>query len=283
MELFYSTSVTRGLCILEGQEAVHCSKVLRHRVGDEINIVDGCGRMLLCRVMNILKNSVECEILSNCENFGAHPYKLAMAVAPTKNIDRYEWFIEKGTELGMDYIIPVIGECSERRVINTEREEKIIISAAKQSQKALFPRLYEAVKVEEFIKNHEEILGVREVRAGYDTPGERRAEVNEEEPKLQETHRCYERLKMIAFCGNTNKRFINGAVREYLSRCNLQVIEPFFIVMIGPEGDFSQKEVDLALENGFIPLHLGESRLRTETAAVAAVSNIYFSCSDSSY
>ncbi len=276
MELFYSTYICGGLCILDGQEAIHCSKVLRHKVGDVINIVDGLGKLLSCRVIKILKDIVECEVLSTNNNFGSHPYKLVMAVAPTKNIDRYEWFIEKGTELGMDYVVPVIGDCSERRIINIDREEKIIVSAAKQSQKAMFPSLYNAVNVREFIMNWAEILEVGEVRGMQYMRSGQDMEVTQNEQKAREVRLTCNVLKMIAFCGDAEKRSINDVVREYILRCNTLCVEPFIIMMIGPEGDFSPSEIEIAITNGFIPVHLGESRLRTETAAVAAVSNLYF-------
>lgn len=255
MELFYSSQINDGLCVLEGQESVHCSRVLRHKEGDVINVIDGRGVMMICRIMNILKNSVECQIISSTDNFGGHPYRLVMAVAPTKNIDRYEWFLEKGTEFGIDAVVPIAGDYSERKIINLQRSEKIIISAAKQSQKALFPIISEIVTVRDFIGNID----------------------SEFCQKFQLSGNC---LKLIAYCGNMTKKSIGSAVDDYLKKSGEEGFMPSIIVMIGPEGDFSPEEMDLAVSKGFVPIHLGSSRLRTETAAVAAVSNIYFSVSE---
>ena len=151
MELFYSTQMENGLCTLTEEESRHCAKVLRHNVGDTINVIDGCGSLLECRIIECGKKVV-CSVESVMENFGTHNYHLTMAVCPTKNIDRYEWFLEKATEMGIDEVVPVIGEHSERRIIKPERLEKILVSAAKQSLKGAIPVLRDAVSVKQFIK-----------------------------------------------------------------------------------------------------------------------------------
>ena len=238
MELFYSTQMENGLCTLTEEESRHCAKVLRHNVGDTINVIDGCGSLLECRIIECGKKVV-CSVESVKENFGTHNYHLTMAVCPTKNIDRYEWFLEKATEMGIDEVVPVIGEHSERRIIKPERLEKILVSAAKQSLKGAIPSLQEAVPVKQFIKACAADEGV----------------------------------KLIAYCGEQEKVTLAQAVQKAVAA---NPGAPRITILIGPEGDFSPAEVEAAIGAGFSPLTLGDSRLRTETAAVAAVAGVYF-------
>ena len=250
MELFYSTQMENGLCTLTEEESRHCAKVLRHNVGDTINVIDGCGSLLECRIIECGKKVV-CSVERVQENFGTHNYRLTMAVCPTKNIDRYEWFLEKATEMGVDVVVPVIGEHSERRIIKPERLEKILVSAAKQSLKGAIPVLRDAVSVKQFIKECAAAEGV----------------------------------KLIAYCGEQKKITLAQAVQ--MARDKAAAVAsgspktgctPHITILIGPEGDFSPAEVDAAMAAGFSPLTLGDSRLRTETAAVAAVAGVYFMC-----
>ena len=237
MELFYSNDIEGGICRLDKDESGHCAKVLRHRCGDEISVIDGCGTLYRCRITCDNPKGVEAMVLTCEENWGGHPYHLHMAVCPTKNNDRYEWFAEKACEVGMDKITPIIGEHSERRIFKTSRLEKILVSAAKQSLKAAVPSVSEPVSVKEFIQ---EAAGT-------------------------------EALKLIAYCFEDEK-VPRRSIKEVLEGFDGTDI----IVMIGPEGDFSKAEAEMALEHGFIPVHLGASRLRTETAAVTAVEAVYF-------
>ena len=156
-----------------------------------------------------------------------------MAVCPTKNNDRYEWFVEKATEVGVDAVIPVIGERSERKVFKPERCRKIALSAMKQSLKASLPAIEDPLPLKDFI-----------TRA--------------------------EGLKMICCCfeGETTRRSISQVLEGAPEGCRISIL-------IGPEGDFSPEEVHLAVEHGFVPVHLGPSRLRTETAALTAVMSVY--------
>ncbi len=245
MELFYTQNICGNICTLDEQESVHCTRVLRHKAGDVINVIDGQGSLLECRIISGNKNSTELEILSVQENFGTHNYHLTMAVCPTKNIDRYEWFLEKATELGMDAVVPVIGDHSERKIVKADRCEKILISAAKQSLKAAVPAFDEPCTVKEFIES----FSAASPEAASDGANT---------------------LKLIAYCGEATKM----SVKEALEQKNGHAV-PRIAILIGPEGDFSQQEVDLAIANGFIPVHLGPSRLRTETAAVFACSEVY--------
>lgn len=238
MELFYSNVINGGLCTLDEQETRHCANVLRHKVGDTINVIDGIGNMYYCQIESISKKETVCKVLEINNNFGAHNYILTMAVCPTKNIDRYEWFLEKATEIGLDVVVPIIGEHSERKIIKHERCERVLVSAAKQSIKAKFPVLREQISVIDFIKE------------------------------------AHDGLKLIAFCEDERKISLPFAIKEYVKNC--KDVFPSVTILIGPEGDFSKKEINLALENGFLPIHLGDSRLRTETAALAAVSCVYF-------
>jgi len=240
MELFFSQDIEGGICRLDKDESGHCVKVLRHRAGDEISVIDGCGTLYRCRITDDSPKGVEASVLSCEEEWGSHPYRLHMAVCPTKNNDRYEWFTEKACEIGLDEISPVIGEHSERKVFKTARAEKILVSAAKQSLKAAVPKVNEPVSVKEFI--------ARATDAGTDGV-----------------------LKLIAYCfedENVPRRSIKEVLEGYEGN--------EIVILIGPEGDFSKAEADLALADGFIPVHLGDSRLRTETAALAAVSAVYF-------
>ena len=236
MELFFSKDIDGSICRLDQDESGHCVKVLRHRSGDEISVIDGCGTLYRCRITVDSPKGVEAMVLSSEEGWGGHPYRLHLAVCPTKNNDRYEWFAEKACEIGFDELSPVIGEHSERRVLKTARVEKVLISAAKQSLKAVVPVVNEPVSVKEFIDAQD-----------GDT------------------------LRLIAYCFEDEK-VPRKSIKEVLDEFDGTEI----IVMIGPEGDFSKAEAEMALAAGFIPVHLGASRLRTETAALTAASAAYF-------
>ena len=239
MELFYSQDIEGGICRLDHDESGHCIKVLRHRCGDEISVIDGQGTLYRCRITSDSHKGVEAMVIDETPQWGSHPYHLHLAVCPTKNNDRYEWFAEKACELGFDELSPVIGDHSERRILKTARVEKILISAAKQSLKASVPVVNEPVSVKEFIESSKE--------TSQDT------------------------LRLIAYCFE-DENIPRRSIKEVLENYNGKNI----IVMIGPEGDFSKEEADLALASGFIPVHLGDSRLRTETAALTAASAAYF-------
>ena len=157
------------------------------------------------------------------------PYHLHIAIAPTKNMDRLEWFVEKATEIGISEITPLLCRYSERKVVKLERINKIIVSAMKQSKKSLLPQLNEMISFNDFIKKCE----------GHDN--------------------CF-----IAHCYNQNKQSLS---QLYLKGNDATIV-------IGPEGDFSEEEVESALKNGFSPITLGESRLRTETAGIVACHTI---------
>ncbi len=237
MELFYAYEVSGRYCRLDAEESGHCVRVLRHRAGDEVDVIDGRGTLYHCRLTQDSPKGAEAEILSQQADWGAHPYHLTIGCCPTKNNDRFEWFVEKATELGVDCIVPLIGEHSERKVYKTERALRIALSATKQSLKARIPEIAEPLSVKEFICHSE---------------------------------RSEESLRLIAYCfeDETHPR---QSIRQVLEASDAHEIT----VLIGPEGDFSPEEASLALAGGYIPVHLGASRLRTETAAVTAVEAVY--------
>lgn len=251
MELFYSNDICGNICRLDHDESGHCIKVLRHRCGDEISVIDGCGTLYHCRITSDSHKGVEAVVTGKEEDWGSHPYRLHLAVCPTKNNDRYEWFAEKACEFGFDELSPVIGEHSERKVLKTARVEKILISAAKQSLKAAVPTVNEPVSVKDFI-------------AEYGVPGQS-VSGNPPEDGI---------LRLIAYCFD-DENVPRRSIQDVLDGFDGKEI----IVMIGPEGDFSREEADSALAHGFVPVHLGASRLRTETAALAATSAVYWKMS----
>jgi len=272
MEVFFSDDICDGRVRLDAEESGHCVRVLRHRPGDEISVIDGRGTLYRCALEIADAKGAEARVLEAQPGFGAHPYHLTMAVCPTKNIDRYEWFVEKSTEIGVDVIAPVIGERSERRILKTERLKRLALSAAKQSLKAAIPQISEPQSVRDFILS---------------APGNA--------------------LKLICYCfDDVERQSITSILQpEAAAAANLRFAHPSqpdgwappvheatgghgfagstasgsagreVIILIGPEGDFSPEEAALARERGWIPVSLGESRLRTETAAVVAATAVY--------
>jgi len=244
MELFFSTEIGKERLTLRGKEAEHCAKVLRHKVGETLFVIDGRGGMYRCLISEITlpkkgEPAVECSIEERSVGVGERNYTLTMAVCPTKNMERFEWFVEKATEMGVERIIPIISEHSIRTTIKKERVEAVALSATKQSLKSYLPEIEECVSVEDFLHRDRE----------KDT------------------------LALIAHCEEGEKK----SIRSYLGGSSKG---RNVLIMIGPEGDFSEKEIALALSKGYKPVTLGPSRLRVETAALSAVSEIYFASID---
>ncbi len=254
MELFYAYKVGGGYAYLDSEESYHCVRVLRHSAGDSLSIIDGHGTLLHCTLKDASLSAAVATIVSEEPGWGGHPYYLRMAVCPTKNMDRYEWFVEKATELGVDEIVPVIGEHSERRKVREDRLQKIALSAAKQSLKGAVPVIAPAVSLANFVGS---------------LPGMRSAP----QKKCSAERSCQpaEELRLIAYCSN------DVATRGSIVDALLTATDPTaaITILIGPEGDFSQNEVQAAMRAGFEPVHLGPSRLRTETAALTAVESVY--------
>lgn len=233
MELFFADDIQDARVRLDPEESAHCVRVLRHRAGDEISVIDGRGTLYRCALELADAKGAEARILERTPGFGSHPYHLTMAVCPTKNIDRYEWFVEKATEIGVDTIAPVIGERSERKVLKTERLRRLALSATKQSLKAAIPQIAEPVSVRDFILSAPD-----------------------------------DALGLICYCFDDVERVpVTAALQAGAGRP--------VMVLIGPEGDFSPEEAALARERGWIPVSLGPSRLRTETAALTAATAVY--------
>ncbi|MAO08723.1 MAG: 16S rRNA (uracil(1498)-N(3))-methyltransferase [Alteromonas sp.] len=233
MNLFYLGTLADNATLAQfgKEESRHISKVLRHQKGDFLWITNGKGLLFQGKITEISQKHCTVSIISS-EKKTALPYKLHMAVAPTKQNDRYEWFLEKATEIGISSITPIICDHSERKVIKNERYEKIIESAMKQSLSCYKPILNEALPYADFI--------------------------------AQTNH--FEGKKCIAHCEDSEKQLLKNCIQPKES----------ILILIGPEGDFSQNEIDLALQNQFQAVSLGNSRLRTETAAIAACLGVSF-------
>ena len=230
MHIFYTPNISSHKHILSEEESKHCVKVLRLNIDDEINLIDGKGNFFVAKIVDAHPKRCLVEVVSKQENFGKRNFTLHIAVAPTKNINRFETFLEKATEIGVDKIIPILSRYSERKVIKKERLEKVVLSATKQSLKAYLPELSDMQKFKDIL------------------------DIN------------FAGQKFIAHCYNMPKTDLKNAYKKG---------ENVFI-LIGPEGDFSEKEVETAIEKGFIPVNLSASRLRTETAGIVAVNIIDF-------
>lgn len=211
---------------INGDESHHFTKVLRGKVGQEIQITDGKGKMGKGIVSQINSKSVEIDLNEVIENHEKRPYKIHVAIAPTKSMERMEFFMEKATEIGIDEISFLKTFHSERKNINLDRCRKILVSAVKQSLKVYVPQLNDLVKFNDFVKeNHPE-------------------------------------NKLIAHC---DEDFTRLNFKEFIQP------QKDYLILIGPEGDFSKEEIELALQNGFTGISLGNQRLRTETAALNAI------------
>ncbi len=232
MQLFYNPTIDEQTesFSFDKEESKHIIKVLRKKDGDILFVTNGLGYLFECEIT--LASDNKCIVkINSFEKKEAPKFHLHLAVAPTKMNDRYEWFLEKATEIGIQEITPIICDRSERKVINKERFDKIVLSALKQCNETYLPKLNEAVTLKEFI-NKQQNKG----------------------------------LQLIAHCEETDKKTLKSVLKT-----NEDVT-----LLIGPEGDFSVKEIALALENNYIPVSLGNTRLRTETAAVVACHSVVF-------
>ena len=229
MQLFYNSTIseTEKLFVFDKEESKHIIKVLRKKESDILFVTNGLGVLFKTEIALASDSKCTVNILS-FEKQEPSRYHLHLAVAPTKMNERYEWFLEKATEIGIQEITPIICEHSERKVIKTDRFQKIIESAMKQSLHYYMPKLNEPISFKEFIKK--------------DFSGQ----------------------KFIAHCEETDKKSLKKEV----------TIKEDILILIGPEGDFSVKEIQMALDNTFIPVSLGETRLRTETAALVACHSV---------
>ena len=221
MDLFYlpQLSINDTQVLFPKEESKHISRVLRKQLGDKLCATNGKGFEAVIELIQVNNHKVLGEIKHSVEH-PPLPYQLHIAIAPTKNISRLEWFLEKATEIGIHQITPLLCEHSERKVIKPERLEKIIVAALKQSQNVFLPQLNPLQSFEDFLHHHPD---------GY-------------------IAHCHEREKTAFF-------------NSFVPRGEI-------ILLIGPEGDFSLREIEMALQHDYTAVSLGKQRLRTETAAL---------------
>lgn len=240
MQLFYNPTITENdtQFTFDKIESRHIVKVLRKKEGDTLFITNGKGKLFTAEVLFANDKKCSVQIINTEEKKKPWSYYLHIAIAPTKNNDRLEWFLEKATEIGIDEITPIICKHSERKVVKEERLEKVIVSAMKQSLKFHVPKLNTTTSFSDFMQQN------------------------------------FEGDLFIAHCEETDKKSLKSELTS--TPLNDQNSQQKITILIGPEGDFSTKEIEIALSNNFIPVSLGESRLRTETAGVVATQSIAF-------
>ncbi|WP_276166253.1 16S rRNA (uracil(1498)-N(3))-methyltransferase [Zobellia alginiliquefaciens] len=229
MQLFYNPDLDKSVSqfTFSQEESRHIVKVLRKKEGDVLHITNGKGYIFESEILFADQKKCKAQIISTKKKH-AKAHWLHIVVAPTKNNDRFEWFLEKATEIGVDEITPVFCDRSERKIIKKERLEKVIQSAMKQSLRSYLPKLNEAIPFKDFIEKEQ--LG----------------------------------LLFIGHCEEEEKVDLKRRVAP----------DQDITILIGPEGDFSQNEIKTAYEKGFLPVSLGEYRLRTETAAIVACTTV---------
>ncbi|MDE5971175.1 MAG: 16S rRNA (uracil(1498)-N(3))-methyltransferase [Muribaculaceae bacterium] len=215
--------------ILPESDSHHCVKVLRMQPGDELELSDGKGRLYHCRLLSAHPKHATVEVIDTTDHPLPWSYRLTLAVAPTKHLDRMEWLMEKLTEVGINRFVPLLCARSERRELKTERLTKIAVSAMKQSLKSVMPEIDAMTPIKRFITE------------------------------------CDATRKFICHCDHESERLL--LARQIIPQTDTAVL-------IGPEGDFSPDEVQLALDHGFTPVTLGDNRLRTDTAALFAASTV---------
>lgn len=221
--LFYQPGIQYGSHFLDPEESRHAAKVLRKKAGDIIHITDGKGVLYTCKITDAKPDKCAF-VIESSEQEKQKSFNIHIAITPTKNPDRIEWFVEKAIEIGVDEITFLKCDNSERSTIKTERLEKLAVSAMKQSLKFTVPKIHSIRQLQEFIS---------ESASGK---------------------------KFIAYVDQANPNELSRAAKPKES----------YRVLIGPEGDFSPAELDLALQNGYQKVALGPSRLRTETAGIVA-------------
>lgn len=231
MQLFFNDTLTQSSNEIKfsREESKHIAKVLRKKEGDVLHITNGKGNLF--KAIITFSNPSQCHAsIESCTLQQQKPYRLHLAVAPTKMNDRYEWFLEKATEIGIDEISPIICDHSERKVIKLDRFERILQSAMKQSLQCYLPKINPALSFSDFItkKNDDQLF--------------------------------------IAHCEEVQKKQLKDVL---IPKSNITIL-------IGPEGDFSTREIEIALTSGYTPVTLGHTRLRTETAAIVSTHSVAF-------
>lgn len=228
MQFFYTPDATEGIFKLDADESRHCLRVLRKKIGEAIDVIDGKGNLYHAEISSDKGKICELRTKTVEKEHGRRDYKVSIGIAISKNAERLEWFLEKATEVGIDAIHPMITERTERTKLNVERFRKILISAMKQSGKTYLPLLFEPAKLSDVLKNP--VSGMQ---------------------------------AFIAVCGMGTKHLKDVYQKGKDA-----------MVLIGPEGDFTEGEVNAAIEKGFTPVSLGRSRLRIETAGMVACHTI---------
>ncbi|MDA3779614.1 MAG: 16S rRNA (uracil(1498)-N(3))-methyltransferase [Bacteroidales bacterium] len=228
MHLFYTPDINEKIYSLSEEESKHCMRVLRLKKNDKINLIDGKGGLYTARIIDTNPKKCILEVLEYIQEYRKKDFYLHIAIAPTKNIGRFEWFLEKATEIGIDEITPLLCEHSERKIIKLERLNKVITAAVKQSLKAYHPKINNLTKYSDFILANNK------------------------------------GNKYIAHCEENAKHNLKD-----IYKANTDAL-----ILIGPEGDFSSKEIKQAKVNYFTEIGLGNSRLRTETAGIVACHTI---------
>ncbi len=226
--IFFAPDIRQAMELPE-QESRHCSKVLRMKEGDAITATDGKGFLYECTIVQAHHKQTIVNIEKETHLPKTWDFNIHIAFAPTKNMDRNEWFVEKATEIGIDRITPLVCSFSERKEMRHDRLEKVSISAMKQSKQAILPNIDEMMPFDKFIVQP------------------------------------FDGDKYIAHCYNDEK---NPLPNVYNKGNNA-------LILIGPEGDFSEDEIKIAIDNNFIPISLGDNRLRTETACIVACHTIH--------
>ncbi|HNE50310.1 MAG TPA: RsmE family RNA methyltransferase [Chitinophagales bacterium] len=229
MKRFYSPNIQANFIYLEDEEAQHCTKVLRCKTNDKIEVLNGSGILYQGVISNIQKNEVQVEIEGILKQENENKQKLSIAICPTKNPARLEWFLEKATEIGIAAIYPILSERTEKETIKQERLQQIIVSAAKQSGQLYFPVLHPIQPFKKFI--------------------------SEEHADIQQ--------HFIAHCEAPKKQLKSVYEKDNTA-----------LILIGPEGDFTPTEIQAALNRNYIPVSLGNSILRVETAGIVACTTI---------
>ena len=238
--IFYTPEINNYRCFLNEVESMHAVKALRLKTGDEIALIDGRGGFYKAVIVDPHPKSCELKVVEQQLQYGKRQYRLHIGIAPTKNIARFEWFVEKAVEIGIDEITPLLCERSERKTLSSERLLRIMIAAMKQSKKAYLPQLNEVLSFNDWLKNI----------------------------ACEKTENAQ---RYIAHCNNASH---SKDARELLK--DVYKSGHNTTIAIGPEGDFSMQEVELANSHGLSCISLGTSILRTETAGVAACHSIYF-------
>ena len=231
MHIFYTPDIgeTENYTF-SAEESKHSLKVLRLKKNDELQLIDGKGNLFYAKITDVTSGRCSVSIEKKIAGFNKRNYYIHIAIAPTKNIDRFEWFVEKSTEIGIDEITPLLCSHSERKTIKSERLERVVISAMKQSVIAKKPVLNEMTTFAEFIESSGNMNG----------------------------------MKLIAHCSEGERKNPSDVYHPGLNA----------LILIGPEGDFTTDEIQLALKSSFSPVTLGINRLRTETAGVVACHTI---------